>query len=71
MVFTKTDLVKFEDLKQEDKSILLKLLEDNNINLITMSNVSGDGVANVKTTACDILLQHRLDQKPEQLAGGS
>ena len=28
-----------------------------------MSNISGDGIADVKSKACDILLDHRLTQK--------
>lgn len=35
-----------------------------------MSNISGDGVNTVKTTACDLLLEYRLKQKAEVLAGG-
>ena len=28
-----------------------------------MSNISGDGISEVKSKACDILLDHRLTQK--------
>lgn len=28
-----------------------------------MSNISGDGISDVKSKACDILLDHRLTQK--------
>jgi len=28
-----------------------------------MSNISGDGISDVKAKACDILLDHRLTQK--------
>lgn len=34
-----------------------------NAYLIQMSNISGDGIADVKSKACDILLDHRLTQK--------
>ena len=34
-----------------------------NAYLIQMSNISGDGIADVKAKACDILLDHRLTQK--------
>lgn len=31
--------------------------------MIQMSNLSGDGITDVKSKACDILLDHRLTQK--------
>lgn len=31
--------------------------------MIKMSNVTGDGIEDVKTKACDILLDYRLAQK--------
>lgn len=58
---TKTDLVKFDELSAEDKLTLENLLTDNNISLITMSNKTGEGIATVKETACDILLKYRLE----------
>lgn len=33
---------------------------DNNAYLIQMSNVNKDGIHDVKSKACDILLDHRL-----------
>jgi nucleolar GTP-binding protein len=39
--------------------------------LVELSNISGEGIANVKNRACEILLEYRLNQKPEKLAGGS
>ena len=41
--------------------LLENLLKDNNTNLITMSNKTGEGVEKVKKEACDILLKYRLD----------
>jgi hypothetical protein len=35
-----------------------------------MSNLSGEGVNDVKTSACDLLLEYRLKQKADVLAGG-
>jgi hypothetical protein len=37
-----------------------KLAKETNAYLIQMSNLSGDGIADVKARACDILLDHRL-----------
>jgi len=35
-----------------------------------MSNLSGEGVNEVKKSACDLLLEYRLQQKADVLAGG-
>jgi nucleolar GTP-binding protein len=71
IVMTKIDLVRFETLSEEDKSLLLQVLNENNVSLITMSNKSGEGIQEVKEKACSILLEYRMQQKPEVLAGGS
>lgn len=39
------------------------IAKESNAFLIQMSNESGDGIADVKAKACDILLDHRLTQK--------
>lgn len=71
IVMTKTDLVTFENLPESDKAALLSFLQENQVPLISMSNKSGEGIAKVKESACEVLLKYRLDQKPEALAGGS
>lgn len=68
---TKIDLIRFEELGAEDKAQLEALLRDNSVSLITMSNKSGEGISQVKETACDILLKYRLEQKPDALSGGN
>lgn len=60
---TKIDLVKFADLAKDAKSKIELLAKEHNAYLIQMSNQSGDGIADVKQKACDILLDHRLTQK--------
>jgi nucleolar GTP-binding protein len=47
----------------------LKALE--NITVVTMSNKSGEGIANVKETACNTLLEFRGQLQPDTLAGGN
>jgi hypothetical protein len=39
------------------------LAKETNAYLIQMSNSSGDGIADVRAKACDILLDHRLTLK--------
>lgn len=41
---TKIDLVRFEQLNQEDQMKINQLLKDNNVSLITMSNATGEGI---------------------------
>jgi hypothetical protein len=44
---TKIDLVRFEQLNNEDQQKINQLLKDNSVSLITMSNVSGEGISSV------------------------
>merc|ERR1712137_177380 len=71
IVLSKIDLVTYEQLNEQDKVLLQGLKEDNRTILVEMSNKSGDGINDVKTRACDILLEYRLAQKTENLAGGN
>lgn len=45
------------------KTQIENLAQESNAFLIQMSNLSGDGIADVRAKACDILLDHRLTQK--------
>ena len=63
LVLTKIDLVKFTELKEEKKTMVEELAKEHNAYLIQMSNLNGEGIADVKKKACDVLLDHRLTQK--------
>ena len=63
IVLSKIDLQKYTDLSSEDKGKIESLAKEANAYLIQMSNTSGDGISDVKSKACDILLDHRLTQK--------
>lgn len=63
IVLTKIDLVKFADLPASSKKDIEALAKEHNAYLIQMSNQNGEGIADVKQRACDILLDHRLIQK--------
>lgn len=71
IVFSKIDLQKFLELPIEDQEKLKKVLEQEGMGSVEMSNKSGEGINIVKTKACDQLLNHRINQKAEALAGGS
>ena len=60
IVLTKSDLTKLGELEPESRSSVETLAKDSNAYLIQMSNISGDGISDVKSKACDILLDHRL-----------
>jgi len=63
MVMTKIDLTKFAELDPDVRKQIEGLAKEANAYLIQMSNQSGDGLADVRAKACDILLDHRLTQK--------
>lgn len=63
IVLTKIDLKKFSDVSKSDKNAIEKLAKEANAYLIQMSNATGDGINDVKSKACDILLDYRLTQK--------
>ena len=64
LVFNKVDITRFEELPQE-KQDLLKSLEEENVTLMPMSTMSEEGLADVKSSACDKLLAHRVEVKTQ------
>lgn len=60
IVLTKIDLRKFSDVDAASKKSIESLAKEANAYLIQMSNISGDGINDVKSKACDILLDYRL-----------
>lgn len=62
-VATKSDLRKYDQLSDEEKKLVNSILSDRNLKLHDMSNISEDGISNVKNTACDELLQFRVEKK--------
>jgi len=54
---------KFNELRDDERKKIEDLAKEANAYLIQMSNITGDGIQDVKTKACDILLDHRLTQK--------
>lgn len=60
IVLTKIDLQKWGEVDKKDKDAIEVLAKEANAYLIQMSNINGEGITDVKTKACDILLDHRL-----------
>lgn len=59
IVLNKIDLCPFENLPKKQQDELTRAAQENNTYLIKMSNVSNVGVIDVKSTACDILIEYR------------
>lgn len=62
VVLNKIDVMKPEQLSQEEMS-LIKEIVTGNAKLMTMSTMTEEGIAEVKQTACDLLLSQRVEQK--------
>jgi len=63
IVLNKIDLMKIEDLSPEKKALIETVKGDKDIDMIPMSNVSEIGVSKVKETACNMLLEMRVQKK--------
>ena len=56
----KTDVVKMSELEPEERQIVDTLVETSGATLLHMSALTEEGVTEVKTAACEKLLQHRV-----------
>lgn len=63
IVMNKIDIVSPDSLPQETKDLLEEVSAGDNVELIPMSNFNGDGINNVKSRACDMLLKQRTEAK--------
>lgn len=63
IVANKTDLRAFDKLNPEEKKLLDTMTSDGISKIIPMSNANEDGISTVVTTACDMLLAHRVEKK--------
>ena len=59
IIANKTDLRKYTDLPEKDKKLIEEVAKEHQTYLIQMSNTTGNGVFDVKSKACDILLKYR------------
>jgi len=63
IVANKTDLKQIADLDAEDRELIASMTKDKSVQIIPMSNQSGDGLATVTNLACDMLIAHRVEHK--------
>lgn len=62
LVCNKIDVLKLEELSEENQAMVKSALGDG-VDLVFMSTYTGEGVAEVKEKACDKLLAHRVETK--------
>ncbi|SCV72354.1 BQ2448_3891 [Microbotryum intermedium] len=63
IVVNKIDVTRPSDLDPTRRAMLDAILADGNVQLLELSCVSEEGVMEVRNTACDALLQHRVESK--------
>ena len=59
IIANKTDLRKYTELPEKDRKLIEEVAKEHQTYLIQMSNTTGNGVFDVKSKACDILLKYR------------
>lgn len=59
----KIDVIKPEQLSEENRNLLQRLEKENSLKIIPMSTLTDDGVMAVKTSACEQLLEYRVQIK--------
>ena len=70
LVLTKTDLRPVSDLTEEDKQLIESIRKEYDATILDMSNITGDGIFQVKSTACDILQKYRESLSKDVTTGG-
>ncbi|KAF8312872.1 P-loop containing nucleoside triphosphate hydrolase protein [Clavulina sp. PMI_390] len=63
IVFNKTDVRRLDDLPVETRAIVDEILTQEDVTAVHVSCYSDEGVTDVKTTACEKLLAHRVEAK--------
>jgi nucleolar GTP-binding protein len=63
IVVNKVDQQPWETLEPEKKEMIEAMAKDSNCSLMTMSNISEEGVSEVKNAACEKLLASRVDAR--------
>ena len=63
VVVNKADLATLDSLPQEKVDLVNSVLEDGAVEILSMSTLTGQNVMEVRNTACDRLLQQRVETK--------
>jgi nucleolar GTP-binding protein len=62
-VINKIDVMRLEDLSPESRAIVDEIVNAEDVTLVQVSCHTDEGVMDLKSTACDALLAHRVDAK--------
>ena len=62
-MLNKIDVKPFDQLSDENKALLTKFQEQENVTFHHTSNVSKEGIMNMRNEACDQLLLQRVESK--------
>lgn len=63
LLINKVDVTRPEQLSAEDQAMLQELAQEEKVEAMCMSTLTGEGVTEVKTAACDRLLAMRVEAK--------
>ncbi|KAF8324474.1 uncharacterized protein EI90DRAFT_3157382 [Cantharellus anzutake] len=63
LVINKIDVVRLEDTTPENKTLINEIVTQEGVTMVQVSCYADEGVTEVKTTACDALLAHRVETK--------
>ncbi|CAE6491229.1 unnamed protein product [Rhizoctonia solani] len=63
VVINKIDVVRLDDLNEEQRTLVDTVITLPEVKIVQVSCYTDEGVTEVKTTACDALLAHRVESK--------
>lgn len=63
LVLNKADVTKLDDLSPETRAMVEEIVNSDGIRHVQVSCYTDEGVTTLKTSACDALLEHRVDSK--------
>ncbi|KAG9098471.1 Nucleolar GTP-binding protein 1 [Ceratobasidium sp. 370] len=63
LVINKIDVARLEDLSEEQRTLVETITKLPDVQTVQVSCYTDEGVTEVKTTACDALLAHRVESK--------
>lgn len=63
LVLNKIDVTRLDDLTSENRALIDEIINEDNVKHVQVSCYTDEGVMELKNTACDALLQYRVDVK--------
>lgn len=70
VVCNKIDLKRPEDVDPDDQKLIKTMVSGGSAKLFPMSNATEEGINEVKTSACTVLLEHRVQRKAKSRRAG-